>query len=345
MIKDLLQEGFVLKNKGHYKHAIEVFYKALELDNTSSELLLEIAELYHLLQNEEKALSYIEQILNKEPTHVKAMRLLKRIFMEKRAYAEAEQAAKNIYCISKDNDDLAEIFKLLNLQHKYDEIFEYKIEQSNLPVKLEQAKAYYLKKEFEKSEKILNDILQTNPKNQEALLLLGKVWYANDKKDLCISLLDKLNMDETNPELLNFFAQTEAYRGNLNKGINYLIQASKLDRSNDGYYFNLANIYYKQGDTYSAKKYYNLALSINPDNPNYHFALANLYYSEKHYKKALEELTEDFFEAKLLKAIILYDTGYLALAQKELKILAKERPENSIIQDYQYRIYEELKLN
>ena len=28
MIKELLQEGFLLKSKGYYKHAIEAFYKA-----------------------------------------------------------------------------------------------------------------------------------------------------------------------------------------------------------------------------------------------------------------------------------------------------------------------------
>ena len=44
MIKELLQEGFILKTKGYYKHAIEAFYKALELDNSSPELLLEIAD-------------------------------------------------------------------------------------------------------------------------------------------------------------------------------------------------------------------------------------------------------------------------------------------------------------
>ena len=52
MIKNLLQEGFALKDRGHYKHAIEVFYKALEEDNTSTELLFEIADLYYRMQNE-----------------------------------------------------------------------------------------------------------------------------------------------------------------------------------------------------------------------------------------------------------------------------------------------------
>ena len=70
MIKELLQEGFLLKSKGYYKHAVEAFYKALEIDNSSSELLLEIAELYYLMGNEERALNYIEQILDKEPAHI-----------------------------------------------------------------------------------------------------------------------------------------------------------------------------------------------------------------------------------------------------------------------------------
>ena len=91
-----------------------------------------------------------------------------------------------------------------------------------------------------------------------------------------------------------------------------------------------------------AKKYYNLAISLNPDNPNYHFALANMHYSQKHYKRALEELTGDFFEARLLKSIILYDSGYLALARIELDALAKEHPDDPIVKDYKSKIENEL---
>ena len=345
MIKDLLQEGFILKNKGHYKHAIEVFYKALELDNTSSELLLEIAELYYLLNTNEKALSYIEQVLKTEPAHVEAMKLLKKIFLDKKAYSEAEQAAKNIYCVTQNNEDLAEIFRLLNIQNKHDEIFDYNIETSNIHVLLEKARAYFCKKEFEKAEQILNQILTQNSDNQDALLLLGQTLFANNKKDDCISLLDKLVMDENNPELLNFASQIECRRGNYTQAVKLARQAIKTANTNDLYYYNLANIYFKQGDSVSAKKYYNLALALSPDNPNYHFALANLYYSEKHYKKALEELSGDFFEARLLKSVILYDTGYLALAQKELKILAKEQSDNNIVLEYQKKIEQDLKLN
>ena len=345
MIKNLLQEGFTLKNRGHYKHAIEVFYKALEEDNNSTELLLEIADLYYKMQNEEKALNYIEQVLNKNPKHIEALQLLEKIFIDKNAYAEAEQTAKNIYCISHNINDLVKIFQLLNLQGKYDEIFEYHVENPNGFIYLEQAKALYYKKELEKSEEILHKALEISPDNQDILLMLGQVYYAQNKKDHCVELLTRLSRDNENPELLNFCGAVESYQNNFKAAKDYVLRAIKLDPKNDEYYFNLANIYFKQGDTVYAKQYYNHAISLKPENRNYHFALANLYYSEKHYKRALEELQEDFFEANLLKAIILYDTGYLALARKELNQLAKDQPQNPILMDYQAKINNELGIN
>ena len=85
MIRETLQEGFILKEKGYYKHAIEAFYKALEEDNSSVELLLEIAKCYFLLKDEERALNYIEQALDKDPTHIESLKFLQSIFESKNA--------------------------------------------------------------------------------------------------------------------------------------------------------------------------------------------------------------------------------------------------------------------
>lgn len=344
MIKNLLQEGFALKERGHYKHAIEVFYKALEEDNTSTELLYEIADLYYKMQNEEKALNYIEQILNRVPEHIAALKLLEKIFIDKNALEEAEQTAKNIYCVSHNGDDLAQIFRLLNMQGRFDEIFEYNVEHPNTSIYLEQAKALFYKKEFTKSEELLKNAIAKEQGNQDMLLLLGQVYYAQGKKDLCLELAEKISENENNAELLNFLGLLEDYKRNYKEACRYIQKAIKLDAKNDKYLYNLANMYFKQGDTMYAKRYYNLAISINPQNPNYHFALANLYYSEKHYKRALEELPDDLFEANLLKVIILYDTGYLALAKQELKHLFTQCPDNSILLEYSERIDKELGL-
>lgn len=341
MIKELLQEGFLLKSKGYYKHAIEAFYKALEIDNSSSELLLEIAELYYLMGNEERALNYIEQILDKEPAHIESLKLLEKIFEEKGALEEAEQTAKNIYCFSRTNEHLADIFRLLNAQNKFDEIREYSVENPDSKVLYEQAYAKYMKNEFEEAEILINKALEEKPRDKY-LLLKGEILFKSGNKDACIDILDGLELDENNPEMLDFAGLVKQYQGEYNKALEYFKAASRLAENNDRYYYNIASTYFKLGNIQLAKKYYNLAISHNPENQSYHFALANLYYSERHYKRAMEELQGDFFEARLLKAIILYDTGYLAIAKRELDKLSDEFPENGIVNDYKIRITEEL---
>lgn len=342
MIKDLLQEGFALKNRGHYKHAIEVFYKALELDNTSNELLLEIAELYYKMQNEERALNYIEQILDNNPKHIEALKLLKQIFIDKNALAEAEQTAKNIYCISCDIDDLAEIFSLLNKQQKFDEVFEYNIEKLTPAIILELAKAHYCKKEYQIAQELIINNIENIDNHQDILLLLGQILYAQGKKDECVELLSRLQTNEQNAELMNFCGLIKDYQGYYKEACRNLLSAIKLEPKNDKFYYNLANVYFKEGEIDYARKYYNLAISLNLNNSRYHFALANLYYAQKNYKKALEELPNNLLEANLLKITIFYDTGYLALAKQEIENLLKQYPNNDILNEYSKKINNDL---
>lgn len=341
MIKDLLQEGYILKTKGFYKHAIESFYKALEHDNNSSELLLEIAESYYLMKDEERALNYIEQILEKDPTHVESLKLLKQIFVSKSAWSEAEQTAKNIYFISKNDEDLAKIFELLNQQGKYAEIFEYNVENFSENALYEKAYAKMFLGETDEALLYINKALENSSKDK-FLLLKGKILYKMNRKEDCFEILDKIAFDENNAELMNFSGLVYQYKEDYKKAIEYFKIAIKTEPQKDEYYYNCASTYFKMGDTQQAKFFYNRAISLAPENQNYHFALANLYYAEKHHKRALEELNGDFWEAKLLKSIILYDSGYLALARKELEKLAEEQPENEMVKSYQDRIRTEL---
>lgn len=343
MIKNILKEGFILKSKGFYKQAIETFYKALEIDNTSSELLLEIAECYYLIKDFERAINYLEQILDKYPTHINSIKLLRNIFIDKEAWAEAEQATKNIYCISKNIDDLIEILKFLNKQKRYQELFEYNIETFNHKIYYELAFAKYELYEFDEAEKYINKSLEEK-KDHKYFLLKIKILFKQNKEDECVLLIENLNNESSDYEELNILGLIKQYQGEYKKAIDLFKKAIKLNAQNDELHYNCASTYFKMGENLLAKKYYNLAISLNPDNQNYHFALANLYYSEKNYKRAFEELNYDFFEANLLKAIILYDTGYIALAKKQLEILAKEQPKNPIILNYISRVKEELKI-
>lgn len=340
MIKDLLKEGFILKSKGYYKHAIEAFYKALEIDNTSPELLLEIADVYYLMGEEEHALSYIEQVLDKNPAHIGSLKLLKKIFTNKKAFAQAELTAKNIYCISKNPKDLAEILALLNKQKRYQEILEYNIEEMSSEIFYEIAYAKLFS--GQEAQEMIDKALKDSPNNPKYLLLKGKILFKQDKKDECIELLKQIPYDNSNADYLNFAGLIKQYQKDFKAALKYFLEAIKASPDSADYYYNCASTYFKADEIDYAKKYYNMAISIEPENPNYHFALANLYYSQKQYKRAMEELDTNLFEAKLLKAIILYDTGYLAVAKREFETLVKTDYNNEIIQKYLDKINTEL---
>lgn len=343
MIKNLLQQGFILKSNGYYKYAIESFYKALEIDNSSEELLIEIAECYYLLNNEEYALNYIEQILEKKPDHIDSLKLLRRIFMDKNALAEAEQTSKNIYSISKNPSDLADLLNLLNKQHRYQEVLCFSSEMETCEIIYEKAYANLFLNRLNEAENLINELIiqENNNKNN---LLKCKILFKSNKMEECIEIFNKINIDENDDDALNFAGLVKQYECDFKKAVEYFTKAVKISPKKDEYYYNCASTYFKIGDIRQAKKFYNLAITLAPENQNYHFALANLYYSEKQYKRAMEELNYDFFEARLLKAVILYESGYLAIAKKEFEKIIKEQPDNELINSYCTKIQEKLKI-
>lgn len=345
MIKEILREGFILKSKGYYKHAIETFYKALEIDNSSLELLLEIADLYYLIGDEERALNYIEQILESNPTHIDSMKLLMKIFVNKKSWMLAEQAAQNIYAISNGAKDLAIILELLNKQGKFAEVTKYNIPEKSSNILFEQAYAFFNLNQLSEAEKIINEALNLDKTAEKTLVLKAKILFKQDKLEESLELLGKLKINYFDDETLNFAGLVYLATGNFKIALEYFLKAIKVDSKNDLYYYNCASSYFKLGEKQLAKKYYNLAISLNPEKESYHLALANLYYSEKHYKRAMEELDSDLFEARLLKSAILYDTGYFALAKKGFDKLYKEKPEDFLVLEYLKKIDENLKIS
>ena len=206
MIKEILQEGFILKEKGYYKHAIEAFYKALELDDKSIELMFEIAESYYLMNDEEHALNYIEQVLEKSPTHIDGLKLLKRIFVDKKAWEQAEQTAKNIFCVSKNPKDLADILKFLNKQKRYEEIFEYEISEYSDEIYYEIAYAKLQIRDFNSAESFINKALEYKINNKN-LLLKGTIWFKQNKEEECFEIVDQLDKTKLTAAESNFAIQ------------------------------------------------------------------------------------------------------------------------------------------
>ncbi|MBE7702834.1 MAG: tetratricopeptide repeat protein [Cyanobacteria bacterium SIG28] len=345
MIKNILQESFILKERGFYKHAIESFYKALEFEPNSVELLYEIAECYLLMGDEEHSLNYIELVLDKEPAHLLTLKLLRNIFINKKAWQEAVKTSYNIYSVSQDVKDLVEIFSLLNKLKNYAEVAAYEVDEySEAEIIYQVAYAKFFNNELNAAQELVNKVLSKNPNSKKCKILSSKILFKLGDIQGSADILENIEVDFTDADLLNFYGIVEQYLGNYKKALEYFKSAIKLESRNDEYYYNCASTYFKMNEIDIAKKFYNLAISISPKNPNYHFALANLYYSQHNYKRAMEELQYDFFEANLLKAIILFDTGYVALAKTEFLKLLEESPNDDIVLDYLRKTEDKLKI-
>lgn len=338
MIKNILIKAFELKRRKHYKRAIETFYKALEFDNKSAELLLEIADTYYKMNNAEKALNYVEQALSIDAFQVNALKFLRKIFMDKNALDKAEQISENIYCITKSDCDLAELLSVLNMQKKYEEVLNYENKNTNPDIVHQQSIALFKLDRKRDAITMLREGLAQNIDNQKLLAELCKIYFSCNDMNECNKLFHKLICPEDDPEMLNLFGLIYTANNNYNDAYNCYLKALKTSPKRDDLYYNLANCCIESGKYTDAKKYYNMAISINPNDEYYHYALAKLYYKEKKYKKALEELNSNILDSRLLRVVILCDAGYYSIAQKEIDELLIEYPDNEILKKCREKI-------
>ena len=326
MINELIKKGFILKKQGYYKKALEIFYNVLSMDNNSVELLYEIANLYYLLKNEEIAISYIEQVLKRNPLHIESMILLKNIFLNKNDYSHAEEILQNIYALTQSDMILVNLLQVLNIQKKYEQVIQIQSNHttSNTALLLEFAKAHYQNGSSQNALQILENI----DCDEQCFILLGTIYLQQENYEKCEVIIKNLNMKSSNPEIYNFVGLYKLKTKSYKEAEKNFLQAIKLNHNNDEYYFNLATTYNKEKDYFMAKKYYKLAISLKPKNIKYIISYANLYYQEKNYKKALELLTTEDFEINILKIKILSDMNYVALAKKILDEEIKKYPKD-----------------
>ena len=122
-ITDYIKEAFEAKDSGDYKVAIDYFYKALAIDCESSEILLELAGLYVLLFQNERAIDLYEQILSKHPDN----------FAAKYSYASLLKKIKNFdKALTYFQDLLKAKYDVVTVATKIIDIYFYNGQYQNL---------------------------------------------------------------------------------------------------------------------------------------------------------------------------------------------------------------------
>src|SRR5574344_1017981 len=109
---EYIKNSFELKNQGYYKPAIEMLYKALAIENDNVEILAQLAQLYALLENPQRALHYIGKVLEFSPNRTDCLFLMKNIYISQGKIKEAQSVLERILSFSKTDEILSENIEL-----------------------------------------------------------------------------------------------------------------------------------------------------------------------------------------------------------------------------------------
>ena len=97
---EYIKKAFDLKSQKCYKQAIEMLYKTLEQESDNIEILFQLGELYFLLNNFQRAGHYLDKVLQKNPNHVEALKLVEKIYVYSNEKEKAFKTAEKIFEIA-----------------------------------------------------------------------------------------------------------------------------------------------------------------------------------------------------------------------------------------------------
>lgn len=356
---EYVKQSFDLKNKGYYKPAIEMLYKALAIDADNLEILAQLGQLYALLGNFERAVYYIEKVLDLEPNHLDCLLLLEEINLKQNDIKSACCICDKICELQPNCDNLARRISLLNQLKDFDKIKELENCSCDLlddSVLYELALSYYKNGDSLKALELLQKGAEKNENNENIMLLIAKIYHGMnefEKAQGIFKKLEKLAKDaDKKPswyaDVLNYIGLYELGRQNFAKAGEYFSGAIKEDKQNAEYAYNLACAYFLNGWVDEATQFFNQAICLNHDNVDYHYSLAYLHYQKKQYDKALKELSfirsidSNHKLSNILNAMIIAKKGDLLNGKVQLEKIVEQNQDDDFAHAALSEIYKEL---
>ncbi len=337
-VLEYITKSFDLKRQGFYKPAIEMLYKALTIENNNIEILSQLAELYYLLENNQRAINYIEKTLELNPLHIDCLKLMKKIYMNDGNYIEAQKAAVKIFNINQTKENLAIRLEILNKINDFETVkeienkkFEFEFDEE---IYYQFAVAHYQNKDYEKAIEYLEKASDLKKDDKRSDILLAEVYYLNNNFEKSKELFLKYKDETENPVIMNYLGLFKLDEGKNEEAINYLQKANKLEPQNPQYAYNLGNAYYLNGWLEESVKYMNIAICLAPENCEYRYTQAYSYFINSEYEKSLSELNNilkinpNYDSAIILKALISSKTGDPVSAKVTLDKIVKNNPQN-----------------
>lgn len=339
-----IKRAFELKSQECYKQAIEMLYKALETETDNIEILYQIAELYSLLYNYDRAEQYLEKVLLAAPGHIRSLKLLSSVYERRGSLEEALIPAVKVWEAEPEPANLKEVIKIFGKMNRLDEIEQYK-DKMDKDCLYEYALACYKNGKLERAKELSQPLQEAC---DDCKILLGKIYFDENDFEKSREIFSSFPKSCKNPEVLNYLGLFAIEDMKFIDAIKYFSQASNINKNNPVYFYNLANAYFFNGWQDEAVNSYMKAIVLAPENLDYRYSLAYLYLEMKNYDKAGKEVdfilshNENYTQAKVILALLkLHDKDYLG-AQKILEENVKSGADDAFTLISLGKVYMEL---
>ena len=139
------------------------------------------------------------------------------------------------------------------------------------------------------AQKILSEVISTNPKNDEAFHLLGLIHsQSNNLKDAQELIAKAITLNPLNPIYYSNMGEVSRLAGKLQEAIDNLKKAISLNPTNSAFFYNLGICYNQLGDFNQAKSNYLQAIKLDKNNYLVFFLLGNLCAEMKNFYEAID---------------------------------------------------------
>lgn len=182
---------------------------------------------------------------------------------------------------------------------------------------------------------LLNNVIEQDPKHEQALVKRGQLLLAGDKVDKALIDSNKaLELNKNDPAALTLHAAVMLKLDDKLSAVDYANQALKIDPNNTDAYIVLATERIKAQDYYKALQYLDNGLIKNSKNLVIYFIKINAYEklkqidnAQKVYEKMLVDLpTNVGIRKSYVQFLIAHDNK--TEAEKQIKKIAADSPKN-----------------
>lgn len=335
-----VKKAFEYKAAGNFKQAIEMLYKALELDSESSEILAEIAGLYLELCNTDKAIRYYEQALLFAPDNVSIKFKLARVYKQINLVSKSLPLLRSICEQDLNPVYIAEILNVLYLESDFESVVEFYqkpivYNSTNAKIHFYAGSSYLALGNPVKARELYQKSLQYDKSDYDIVFSCANLLFDEGNYKEAAKTILSSPVAKTNHKTFYLLGEICIAENNIEEAINNYSKACKLNPRNPLYYYSLATAYSVNGFMKEAEENYHNAVKLSPNNLFYAYTLALVFYQTKQISKAKDKIESilkinaENVNALVLKARILTDENNVVEAEQILKKVLTKEPKNS----------------